>query len=406
MDGPADEVIDDVSDAPKGTRASARRCRLASMRAIVLAAGLLAAWVAGPALGPARAQEPVGMAPGPRSPDNPRRPPTSFGVDKRTVPMRSGDPQGPRQAGGGGEVDIDPVQRLQERLNERLKLRLVPGTPRNAPVVRVEGTAEGDVVLRAGTGASAARPPSKAAGGGAGAGAARAPRKAPLPAWSYEGADGPEVWGRLHPDYAICASGRRQSPIDIRDGIGVDQPEIQFDYRSGFFAVVNTGRGIEVRVAPGSGIEVGTRRYDLKSLQFHHPSEMLIEGRRPPMAIHLMHQDGKGRRAVVVLLGEIEPDDTEHPAVQKVWNHLPLEPGVPEPAPDELDLARLLPKDRGYHTFMGSLSTPPCTEGVVWMVLQAPLWVSREQLAILARLVPMNARPVQPTHDRLIKRSR
>ena len=403
MDGPGDEVIDDVSDAPKGTRASARRCRLASMRAIVLTAGLLAAWVAGPALGPARAQEPVGMDPGPRSPDNPRRPPASFGVDKRLVPMRSGDPQGPRQAGGGGEVDIDPVQRLQERLNERLKLRLVPGTPRTPPVVRVEGTAEGDVVLRAATGGTPSRSTSKAPAGGT---ATRAPKAPPLPAWSYAGADGPEVWGRLHPAYAQCASGPRQSPIDIRDGIRVDLPEIQFDYRSGFFSVVNTGRGIEVRVAPGSGIEVGTRRFELRSVQFHHPSEMLVEGRRYPMAIHLLHQDGRGRMAVVALLGDTDADDLEQPVVQKIWNHLPLEIGAPEPAPDELDLAGLLPAERGYHTFMGSLTAPPCTEGVLWLVLQTPIRVSSAQLAILARLVPMNARPVQPTGARLIKQSR
>jgi carbonic anhydrase len=210
----------------------------------------------------------------------------------------------------------------------------------------------------------------------------------------------------LHPDFAACGSGRRQSPIDIRDGIAVDLPEIQFDYRSGFFSVVDNGHAIEVRTAPGSRIEVGTRSFELQGLHFHHPSEEMVDGRRFALSIHLVHKDAQGRLAVVALLGETDAEDAEQPVVQQIWNHLPLEKGDPVASAVELDLAKLLPPGRGYHTYMGSLTTPPCTEGVLWMVMQSTVKVSKAQLAILARLYPMNARPVQATNGRLIKQSR
>jgi carbonic anhydrase len=135
---------------------------------------------------------------------------------------------------------------------------------------------------------------------------------------------------------------------------------------------------------------------------FHRPSEERINGRQYDMSLHLVHKDPEGRLAVVGLLLE---RGTPQPVVQSVWNNLPLEKGEEQPASAALDIQNLLPADRGYYTYMGSLTTPPCSEGVLWMVMRQPVQVSQSQIDIFTRLYPMNARPVQSAAGRLIKQS-
>ena len=220
--------------------------------------------------------------------------------------------------------------------------------------------------------------------------------------WSYAGDTGPEAWASLSPDYAGCAAGRRQSPIDIRDGIAVELEPLRFDYQPGAFSVLDTGHTVQVDVAPGNTLVVGGRRYELKQFHFHRPSEERLEGRGYEMDVHLVHADPEGRLAVVAVLVE---GGRSHPLVQQVWNNLPLEPQQPQAAPGPIDPTALLPEDRRYATYMGSLTTPPCTEGVLWVVLKQPATMSPEQIAIFARLYPMNARPLQAASGRLIKQS-
>ena len=144
------------------------------------------------------------------------------------------------------------------------------------------------------------------------------------------------------------------------------------------------------------------RRYDLVQFHFHRPSEERIDGRQFDMVVHLVHKDIDGRLAVVAVLLD---RGSAHPLVQSVWNNLPLEKGEEVAAKASLDLNRLLPEDRSYFTYMGSLTTPPCSEGVLWMVMKSPVTVSADQIAIFARLYPMNARPIQAASGRLIKES-
>ncbi len=220
--------------------------------------------------------------------------------------------------------------------------------------------------------------------------------------WSYRGEGGPEHWGHLKPEYATCATGSRQSPIDIRDGIAVDLAPLTFDYRPSGFSVVDNGHTVQVNVSPGNWLEVMGRRYDLQQFHFHRPSEERIKGRQFDMSAHLVHKDPDGRLAVVAVVLE---RGAVQPVVQQVWNNLPLEKHAPLSAPDAIDPSALLPADRGYFTYMGSLTTPPCSEGVLWMVMQEPVQASPEQIHIFSRLYPMNARPVQQTGGRLIKQS-
>jgi carbonic anhydrase len=222
--------------------------------------------------------------------------------------------------------------------------------------------------------------------------------------WGYAGPGAPENWAKLHPGYAVCGTGKRQSPIDIRGGIKVDLDPIRFDYRNTLFRITDNGHTVQVDVAEGNTITVTGRSYQLQHLQFHRPSEVRINGKPFDMAVHLVHKDYDDNLAIIAVL--LEKGD-EHPVIQTLWNHLPLEVGMGVTPPDAaIDLAKLLPAGRAYYTHMGSLTTPPCTENVTWMVFKEAVQISPEQSSIFARLYPNNARPVQPAHDRLIKESR
>ncbi len=301
----------------------------------------------------------------------------------------------PAHAGAGHEVPAaepapplvllpDLRQRIDERLAARRAARTAP------PALNVSHTgAAGDAP------AATAGPPRRAA-------TPRPAAQRPAGPWRYEGETGPQAWARLDAANAACGSGQRQSPIDIRDGIAVDLEAIRFDYQPGAFSVIDTGHTVQVDVAPGNTLAVGGRRYELQQFQFHRPSEERIDGRQFAMAMHLVHRSEDGRLAIVAVLLDEGP---AHPAVQLVWNHLPLEKHERQLAPVPLDPGALLPAERRYYTYMGSLTAPPCTEGVLWLVMQQPATLSPAQQAIFARLYPMNARPLQATAGRLIKQS-
>ena len=221
--------------------------------------------------------------------------------------------------------------------------------------------------------------------------------------WSYEGRGGPENWGKLSPDNLLCDTGKRQSPIDIREGVRVDLPPITFSYRPSLFRIIDNGHTIQAGVSDNRITLMG-KDYDLIQMHFHRPSEERVNGRNFDMVAHLVHKSYDGQLAVVAVLME---RGSENPVIQTLWNYMPLErnkdvlpPGVP------IDLNQLLPEKRAYYTYMGSLTTPPCTEGVLWLVLQSAVQVSPEQIGIFSRLYPNNARPIQPANGRLIKETR
>ena len=223
--------------------------------------------------------------------------------------------------------------------------------------------------------------------------------------WSYAGEAGPKAWGGLKPEFSTCNSGRRQSPIDIKEGIAVDLEPVQFDYRASPFRVVDNGHTVQVNVEPGNAIVARGQRYELVQFHFHRPAEERIDGRSFDLGLHLVHRDAEGRLAVVALLMNRSAAGEGQPVVQAVWNNLPLEKHEELRTRAVIDLTHMLPPDRGYYTYMGSLTTPPCDEGVLWMVMRQPLPVSAEQIEVFARLYPMNARPVQASAGRLIKQS-
>ena len=220
--------------------------------------------------------------------------------------------------------------------------------------------------------------------------------------WGYTGAEGPEHWGELAPEFATCETGRLQSPFDIRADITADLSPIVFNYGRVALYVENTGHTLQVNTASENRIEVDRVSYELLQFHFHTPSEHLIAGERFPMALHLVHRSAEGAYAVV---GVMLDYGDENPAIAALWTAASPEPG--ESRADGLaDLNDLLPVDRRYYRFMGSLTTPPCTEGINWHMMAEPVTVSRAQVAAFQAIFPMNARPLQPENNRLVVSAR
>ena len=218
------------------------------------------------------------------------------------------------------------------------------------------------------------------------------------PHWSYKGGDGPDHWGQLDKSFSTCRVGHHQSPIDIRSPKPADLPPIQFAYQRAPLHIVNNGHTIQVNYAPGSFITVGDTRYQLTQFHFHHPSEERVSGKRFEMVAHLVHQGPAGQLAVVAVLLDA---GAVNPVITSLWKHMPAHEG-PEETPDgvQIDVTELLPPDRAYYTFTGSLTTPPCTEDVTWFVLKDPVRISRAQSDAFGKIYPRDARPIQPINDR------
>ena len=215
--------------------------------------------------------------------------------------------------------------------------------------------------------------------------------------------DRTEGRARQRADSASCANGRQQSPIDVRDTIAVDLEPIQFAYRPVPFRVVDSRHGLQMSVY-GGGFGLLGKTYALMRIDFRRPAETVIAGKVFDMEAQLVHRSEDGKLAVVVVLLD---NGSENPVIQTALNNLPLERGGEVSPPGQsVDVERLLPEYRRYYAFMGSLTTPPCTEDVLWLVLKEPQPVSAAQQAIFARLYAPNARPVQPASGRIIKESR
>lgn len=222
-------------------------------------------------------------------------------------------------------------------------------------------------------------------------------------AWSYDGSGSSDHWAGLKADYALCGTGRQQSPIDLRDAFAVDLEPIAFAYRPAPFRVVDNGRNLQINLFAGS-ISLLGKAYVLTRIDFHRPSEITVGGKTFAMEAQLVHRADDGKLAIIAVLFET---GSENPVIQQALNNLPLQRGGEVMPPAQmLDTTRLLPDDRRYFAFMGSLTTPPCSEDVLWLVLKTPQALSVEQLSILQRLYTPNARPVQPGFGRIIKESR
>jgi len=218
--------------------------------------------------------------------------------------------------------------------------------------------------------------------------------------WGYDEETGPHKWDCLSSEFEICGNGKRQTPIDITTSIKADLPPLEFCYRPIPLTIENNGHTIQITADTAGHLKIGDDSYPLLQFHTHAPSENTINGKRFDMVIHLVHQDIQGR--LLVVSNFLEVGDTANPFIDVLWEFLPQTPGEPQQHDVEIDINQLLPSGQDYFTFEGSLTTPPCTEGVKWVLLKQPSSISAEQLAQHNAVYQGNARPLQPLNDREI----
>jgi carbonic anhydrase len=220
------------------------------------------------------------------------------------------------------------------------------------------------------------------------------------PHWSYSGDEGPNEWGKLDSTYAACSNGKTQSPIDIKGAQKADLPVLKFEYNAVPLKIIDNGHTIQVDYPAGSTLIAGKKVYMLQQFHFHHPSEEHVNGRAYDMVVHLVHADAEGHLAVVAVFLK---KGKANPLIDLVWQNLPTEKGkAVDVSGVTLNAKDLLPADYGYYTYSGSLTTPPCSEGVTWYVLKKPAALSESQVTAFAKLYPAVARPIQAANGRVI----
>lgn len=219
--------------------------------------------------------------------------------------------------------------------------------------------------------------------------------------WTYQGEEGSSHWGNLSDKFSRCKTGNNQSPIDIKDRIKAWLPPLNLEYHINPTEIVHNGHTIQVNVAAGSFLNIDNKRYELKQFHFHSPSENRINGQSFPLEAHLVHTDKEGNLAVIGLMYEMGYDDA---GLAQLWQKMPKKSG------EKVALTGMfkeqfiaLPFNKNYYRFNGSLTTPPCTEGVKWMVLATPASISVNQIALFRKVMGHpNNRPLQPLNARVI----
>ncbi len=213
--------------------------------------------------------------------------------------------------------------------------------------------------------------------------------------WEYEGAMGPENWGK---EFPTCGKGRSQAPLNIKGPFEKVRFSVAPDYKQGQLKIVNNGHTIQVNVPVGSKIRIDGRAYDLLQFHFHRPSEEHLDGKPAAMVVHFVHKNLEGELAVLAVMLR---EGNENPGIKTLWTHAPPKEG-PEVVPDGVmfNPANLLPREMDFFHYDGSLTTPPCTEKVKFFILKSQVNVSKEQVSEFP--FKMNARPIQPPNGRPI----
>ncbi len=222
--------------------------------------------------------------------------------------------------------------------------------------------------------------------------------------WGYTGHEGAEHWGDLAPEYSMCKLGKSQSPINIDKKVLActsDSQKIKFNYTTASKEVVNNGHTIQVNIEDGSSINVDGIEFALKQVHFHTPSENQIEGQSFPLEAHFVHASKNGELAVVALMFE---GGAANEFIKKTWEVMPKEADkTASLVISAKEMNELLPQNRDYYRFSGSLTTPPCSEGVRWLVLKKYATISAAQVEEFLHAVHHeNNRPIQPINARKV----
>ena len=216
--------------------------------------------------------------------------------------------------------------------------------------------------------------------------------------WGYSGKAGPENWAKIDAKYAACAAGRNQSPIDLANLAEAELKPLKLDYKAGAAEIVNNGHTVQVNYGAGSTLTADGRSFQLTQFHFHSPSENMIKGKQFPLEGHLVHSDKDGNLAVVAVMFE---EGAANPLLAKLWPAMPAKAGDKAALPAGLGVSPMLPGNHDYYRFNGSLTTPPCSEGVWWLVMKKPATVSKAQVEQFPKTLGFdNNRPIQPVNAR------
>jgi len=222
------------------------------------------------------------------------------------------------------------------------------------------------------------------------------------PVWRYGGVENPSQWGELSNDFALCESGKDQSPINIKvkDVVEGTPAKIDFDYKPSPLVVVNNGHTIQVNYAEGSTATIDGQKYALLQFHFHTPSEHEINDKASAMELHLVHRNEAGKLAVV---GVLLTEGKANALIQEVWKNIPATGKTNTVSDRMINALSLLPSSKSYFSYDGSLTTPPCSEGVQWNILVEPTTVSEEQIETFEKIYQVDARPLQFTNQRTVQ---
>lgn len=217
--------------------------------------------------------------------------------------------------------------------------------------------------------------------------------------WGYYGSGAFQHWGDLSEEFHACKDGMKQSPIDILEYATDDLPALHPSYHEGKFEVINNGHSIQVNSAGSGDLKVAEKTYKLLQFHFHTPSEHYIDGSPYPMEVHFVHKAADGTLGVLGVMMEL---GEENAAISKIWDAMPATSGA-SAGHVSISGSDILPSDLAYYKYEGSLTTPPCSEGVQWHVAKKAIQISEDQLRAFQAVFPANARPVQNLHNREIK---
>lgn len=216
--------------------------------------------------------------------------------------------------------------------------------------------------------------------------------------WAYEGPDGPANWGSLNSDFAVCSKGIQQSPVNLTDAHSGQNEALALEWKPFTPVVMNNGHTIQAAAAKGNVTSFDGKPYAFQQVHFHHPSEHTIDGKHAPMEAHFVHKGADGK---LLVLGVMIEEGQANAEIAKLWEVAPQQPGE-KPSKADVDFAKLVPSTSKFYRYAGSLTTPPCSEIVQWVVFAEPITVSKEQLEAFAKLYPDNSRPVQALNKRTI----
>ena len=219
------------------------------------------------------------------------------------------------------------------------------------------------------------------------------------PHWEYSGEHGPNHWGDITDEFSTCTTGKLQSPFNISADIRAILPRLGLNYQPVPMKVINNGHTIQADQTGGGQLVVDGKSYDLLQFHFHAGSEYSIDGKSYPLELHLVHASKSGDLAVVGVMIEQGRANSE---LANIWAHMPASKGETVVDGKSINVNNLLPANKKYYRFMGSLTTPPCSEGVNWHMLSQPITASAAQIAAFKAIYPMNARPLQDENSRLV----